>query len=262
VLVGYLGSEELPQVTGAIPALEADGQRASVTFTHDAWASIHKQLDRDFPGQQIVGWYHSHPGFGIFLSKYDRFIHDNFFSDAHQIAYVVDPHAGTEGVFWWRDGKLVLLAEGPAGRAGTGGNRSRSPSGRGRESLALTGGKLSYATAAVALVGLILLAVVLLSASSAPKAGREVRHRSAGILSGRPLGRRSRLESAGAATATVTVSAGVTPTPPTVISTISTTAASTGTPTGASTGTLSPSPSGGAAPGAAGPPLSTSGLHK
>lgn len=119
VLVGRMTDDSLPIVTGSIAALEADGQRASVTFTHDAWSSIHSTMDRDFPGEQIVGWYHSHPGFGIFLSTYDRFIHDNFFSDVRQIAYVVDPQAGTEGIFHWRDGKLVVLREGPADRPGT-----------------------------------------------------------------------------------------------------------------------------------------------
>ena len=120
VLVGGLHDDSLPLVKGSIAALEAEGQRASVTFTHDAWSTIHQTMDRDFPDDQIVGWYHSHPGFGIFLSNFDRFIHDNFFSDPRQIAYVVDPVAGTEGIFHWRDGELVVFSEGPAFRAGTG----------------------------------------------------------------------------------------------------------------------------------------------
>lgn len=123
VLVGTLGDKALPLVTGSIAALEARGERASVTFTHDAWSTVHATLERDFPDQQIIGWYHSHPGFGIFLSRHDLFIHENFFSDPRQVAYVVDPHAGTEGVFVWRDGKVVELFQRPAGRGGTGGRR-------------------------------------------------------------------------------------------------------------------------------------------
>ena len=121
VLVGDLGEGEMPVVSGCIAALEARGERASVTFTHDAWSSIHSQMESDYPGKQIVGWYHSHPGFGIFLSGHDIFIQENFFSDPRQIAYVVDPHAGTEGVFGWRAGKVELLEQAPAGRQGTGG---------------------------------------------------------------------------------------------------------------------------------------------
>lgn len=120
VLVGRLG-DGFPVITGAIAALEARGERASVTFTHDAWGLIHDELDRKYPGQTIVGWYHSHPGFGIFLSSHDMFIHENFFSERGQVAYVVDPHAGTEGMFGWRDGKVELFAENATSRPGTGG---------------------------------------------------------------------------------------------------------------------------------------------
>jgi proteasome lid subunit RPN8/RPN11 len=131
VLVGHLGDRELPTVTGSIAALEARGERASVTFTHEAWASVHEQLERDFAGQQIVGWYHSHPGFGIFLSRHDLFIHENFFSDPRHIAYVVDPHAGTEGVFGWRGGRVTVLEECESARRGTDGVRRVAPAPRG-----------------------------------------------------------------------------------------------------------------------------------
>lgn len=119
VLVGHSQEGGMAVVTGSIPALEAEGARASVTFTHDAWTKVHSTLERDHPGEEIVGWYHSHPGFGIFLSNHDMFIHQNFFAGASQVAYVVDPHAGTEGLFGWREGKVVLLYEAKTERAGT-----------------------------------------------------------------------------------------------------------------------------------------------
>ncbi len=103
-----------PLITGAIPAIQADERRDSLTFTQDAWEHVHRTLDTQFPPEeQIVGWYHSHPGFGIFLSEHDLFIHRNFFSGPSQIALVVDPHAMTEGVFVWHDGAIVPLFERP-----------------------------------------------------------------------------------------------------------------------------------------------------
>lgn len=113
VLVGRTPVDRgLPLVTGAIPAVSADEQRATLTFTQEAWAHVHRTLERDFPAdEQIVGWYHSHPGFGIFLSGHDLFIHENFFSSPSQIAVVIDPHARTEGVFVWRSSELVVLLE-------------------------------------------------------------------------------------------------------------------------------------------------------
>jgi proteasome lid subunit RPN8/RPN11 len=113
VLVGRTPADGgLPMITGAIPAISADEQRATLTFTQDSWAHVHQTLETEFPeDEQIVGWYHSHPGFGIFLSGHDLFIHENFFGGASQIAVVVDPCACAEGVFVWCDGELVVLFE-------------------------------------------------------------------------------------------------------------------------------------------------------
>jgi proteasome lid subunit RPN8/RPN11 len=113
VLIGQaVNAGDLPVITGAIAALSADEQRATLTFTQDAWEHVHRTLDRDFPDdQQIVGWYHSHPSFGIFLSEPDLFIHRNFFNGPSQIALVVDPIAKTEGVFAWRGEDIAQLYE-------------------------------------------------------------------------------------------------------------------------------------------------------
>lgn len=81
---------------------------AEVTFTHETWARINQQMDTRFTQLAIVGWYHSHPSFGIFLSDRDRFIQEHFFSGAGQIAYVIDPVRKTEGIFLWRNGKPQL----------------------------------------------------------------------------------------------------------------------------------------------------------
>lgn len=115
VLVGSTdATNQLPTVSGAIPAVGATERRASLTFTQEAWEHIHSTLARDFADEtQIVGWYHSHPGIGIYLSDQDLFIHKNFFALPSQIALVVDPLAGTEGVFVWDEGRVVKRYEQP-----------------------------------------------------------------------------------------------------------------------------------------------------
>lgn len=85
----------------------SDSKAAQVTFTGETWNHIHNVLDRDFPELQILGWYHTHPGFGIFLSGMDLFIHENYFSAEHQLAFVYDPIGGDEGLFVWRNGRAV-----------------------------------------------------------------------------------------------------------------------------------------------------------
>lgn len=109
VLVGNL-EEDGARVLAALPALKAVGGQTNVTFTHEVWEEVLDLIDRDHPGQQIVGWYHTHPGFGLFLSEYDMFIHRNFFTDPRMVALVIDPLAGELGWFGW-DGDEVALQE-------------------------------------------------------------------------------------------------------------------------------------------------------
>jgi proteasome lid subunit RPN8/RPN11 len=95
-------------ISEAIRGEAATNKFAEVTFTHETWARINAEMDTKFQGLAIVGWYHSHPGFGVFLSDRDRFIQEHFFSGPGQLAYVVDPVRKTEGVFAWHEGKPTL----------------------------------------------------------------------------------------------------------------------------------------------------------
>lgn len=109
VLVGRLERDDRGQylhVTHTIRGEAAKQRGAQVTFTHDTWNHIHQEMDRQYADRQIVGWYHTHGGFGIFLSDMDQFIHKNFFTEPHHVAYVFDPLAGTEGFFHHRDGQF------------------------------------------------------------------------------------------------------------------------------------------------------------
>jgi proteasome lid subunit RPN8/RPN11 len=89
----------------AIEGNHATGRAAQVTFTAETWEHIQSIMDRDHPDQRIVGWYHTHPGFGIFLSDMDVFIQENFFPEPWQVALVYDPKAREEGLFLWKAGK-------------------------------------------------------------------------------------------------------------------------------------------------------------
>ena len=96
-------------VTASIEGENADQAGAHVTFTQDTWEHIYAVKDKQYPNERIVGWYHSHPGFGIFLSEHDTFIHRNFFSSPGQVAWVFDPHSDEEGCFGWVDGRIERL---------------------------------------------------------------------------------------------------------------------------------------------------------
>jgi len=98
-------------ITARIPGLNAAQAGTYVTFTQDTWEHIYKIKDKDYPEERIVGWYHSHPGFGVFLSDHDTFIHKNFFSSALQVAWVYDPHSDEEGCFGWAGERLERVSE-------------------------------------------------------------------------------------------------------------------------------------------------------
>jgi proteasome lid subunit RPN8/RPN11 len=87
---------------------KAVSHAGDVKLTHEDWNDVNREMDTKFTDRAIVGWYHSHPNFGIFLSEHDCFIQEYTFNAPGHIAYVVDPVNGVEGVFAWRDGKAKL----------------------------------------------------------------------------------------------------------------------------------------------------------
>jgi proteasome lid subunit RPN8/RPN11 len=110
VLIGNEYGGKL-KIEASIPGANAAQGGTHVTFTQDTWEHIYKIKDRDYPDERILGWYHSHPGFGVFLSDHDTFIHQNFFSSPQQVAWVYDPHTDEEGCFGWVNGRLERLSE-------------------------------------------------------------------------------------------------------------------------------------------------------
>ncbi|MDX1663225.1 MAG: Mov34/MPN/PAD-1 family protein [Candidatus Promineifilaceae bacterium] len=111
-------------VTDIIIARHTRMAGASVTYTPESWRYVTDVLQERYPDEEavIVGWYHTHPGFGIFLSGMDLFIHQNFFTQPWHIALVLDPHARRSGFFCWnREQQAVQPYEfpWPAWAAGT-----------------------------------------------------------------------------------------------------------------------------------------------
>lgn len=85
----------------------AAGKTAQVTFTSETWTHINEEMERSHAGRKILGWYHTHPGFGIFLSEMDLFIQNNFFPELWQVAYVYDPKSDEDGIFIWKQGQAT-----------------------------------------------------------------------------------------------------------------------------------------------------------
>jgi proteasome lid subunit RPN8/RPN11 len=92
-------------VTDALRAKHYKSTRGRFKFTHDTWQEITRQRD-EFPEElQMVGWYHTHPGWGVFLSDLDSFICNNFFNRPLDLALVIDPCQDHRGFFQWTGGQ-------------------------------------------------------------------------------------------------------------------------------------------------------------
>ena len=115
MFVGFLCWDDGPFVVveAAIEGKYTDNRSSSVTFTSQTWDYVHEQKDRLDPKLKIVGWYHTHPSFGVFLSKYDLFICRETFNAPFHIAYVFDPHiedrSASEGFFVWKNSRKISV---------------------------------------------------------------------------------------------------------------------------------------------------------
>lgn len=93
-------------ISGFVEAKFCEATPTTLTFTHETWEYVHEKIEKKYPGKKIVGWIHTHPDFGIFLSEYDKFIHQNFFNEEYQVAYVIDPIQNIEGFYFWLNEKI------------------------------------------------------------------------------------------------------------------------------------------------------------
>lgn len=94
------------RIDATIDALHAEEKGAELTFTHATWEHIHKEMDTRHKDKRVVGWYHTHPGFGVFLSDRDQFIQRSFFNLPFQVAFVYDPKSHEHGMFTWHDNEV------------------------------------------------------------------------------------------------------------------------------------------------------------
>ena len=101
VLVGQVCQDESGVFTHISHAIRGEGAAEGsthVTFTQATWTTIHATMDREHTGRSIVGWYHTHPGFGVEFSDMDIFVQRNFFNGAAQVALVTDPKDGAVAI--------------------------------------------------------------------------------------------------------------------------------------------------------------------
>ncbi|MFZ5808113.1 MAG: Mov34/MPN/PAD-1 family protein [Chloroflexota bacterium] len=100
-------SRQFIVVEAILPARYVRHGGAFLTFTQDSQVALYRELQTRYPHRELVGWYHTHPRMGVFLSEYDAWLHRNFYPEPYQVALVIEPHSSSGGFFIRRqDGSL------------------------------------------------------------------------------------------------------------------------------------------------------------
>ena len=90
--IGLLGGKEIrPKELLATKAVfVTEGSENSVAFSDEDFKAFEKIADSNY----CIGWWHSHPGYGLFLSQTDITTQIFSFQITHDfsVALVVDPH--------------------------------------------------------------------------------------------------------------------------------------------------------------------------
>lgn len=109
-LVGVV-SDGKSKVTHVLKAKHTANTQSQLTFTNKTWETAFAEMSEISGDAQLIGWFHSHPNFGVFLSDYDKFIQNEFFNKDGMITIVVDPINGKRGWFISIDKEVRPYAE-------------------------------------------------------------------------------------------------------------------------------------------------------
>ncbi|MGQ9897755.1 MAG: Mov34/MPN/PAD-1 family protein [Acidobacteriota bacterium] len=98
-------------IVDAIPAQEAEAGPTFIEVGATDLLAVTKHLQRLREHRlyvaeadlRIVGWYHTHPGFGVFMSGTDQDTQQQVFGMPWQVAVVYDPLNGEYGLFYGKD---------------------------------------------------------------------------------------------------------------------------------------------------------------
>jgi 26S proteasome regulatory subunit N11 len=94
-------------VTSAFP-VDTLNDAIHFRFHQESWEAVWHGMDE---GSNIVGWFHTHPGMGVFLSPTDLRTQRLYFSSPWQVAVVLDPTSRQVACFAGAAGVQVLREE-------------------------------------------------------------------------------------------------------------------------------------------------------
>lgn len=99
----YNDEEGEYSVADGTATTKLESTNVSVRFDPDSLEDLFTSIDENESGT-VVGWYHSHPGFGCYLSTIDIKTHSDIFGEGIGFSVVLDPSDETLMVFTVEDG--------------------------------------------------------------------------------------------------------------------------------------------------------------
>jgi len=107
LLMGVLEDQSL-WVNDTIPG-DNETSELSCVFPTQRLARVANDILEGRIQGRIVGWYHSHPGHGLFLSQTDLDTHMQFYQfSPYAVSLVADPKSGEFGVWIYENGLGVV----------------------------------------------------------------------------------------------------------------------------------------------------------
>lgn len=87
------------EITAAVAAPRTIGTGVHLEFTPETWQGIMNYAKKAHIEANIVGWYHSHPNLGVFMSGTDMRTQRAFFSHPWCVSIIYDPVRNKIGYF-------------------------------------------------------------------------------------------------------------------------------------------------------------------
>lgn len=94
-------------IKGQIPTESHNFSVGHFNVSPEELSRARNKMEEQFPGLIAVGWYHSHPGHGVFLSGPDMQIVKSIYNADWQLAFVVDSLQNKEAFFRGSEGVQI-----------------------------------------------------------------------------------------------------------------------------------------------------------
>jgi len=77
-------------MTDFVPIVPEENNVYQLQFSTESLVRELGDMQDKYPDRSLVGWFHTHPGHGLFLSRPDLTIHNGFFREKYQFAMEID----------------------------------------------------------------------------------------------------------------------------------------------------------------------------